>query len=108
MNDELYLDSLKRISDRLDAIDLKLENQDTKLNNHIAHIVGDISAIKTDIGWLKVSGTKSNASEDKTEETQATSTADIGWLMWAVRLMIGGIVLNFIGLIVLVYKLVIK
>lgn len=92
MNDKLYLDSLKRISERLDSIDLKL-------NNHIIHISGDISAIRTDISWLK------NGGKDGEDKTQ---TADIGWLTWAVRLMIGGVVANFIGLIVLIYKLILK
>lgn len=107
MNDTLYLDSLKRISDRLDAIDLKLENQAEKLNNHIVHIAGDISAIKVDLGWIKVGGAKSNAVEKADSLQNVAQGESIGWLTWAVRLMIGGIVANFIGLTVLIYKLVV-
>jgi hypothetical protein len=90
MNEDLYLESLKRISERLDAIDLKL-------NNHMTHIAGDISAMRTDIGWLK---------NGKKPDDEKGQNANIGWLTWAVRLMIGGIVMNFIGMIFMIYKLI--
>ena len=91
MKEELYLDAVKRISERLDAIDLKL-------NNHMTHIVGDISAIKVSIDWLKELRVKPANGEDKTQN------ADIKWLTWGLRLIIGTLVANALALIFVIYK----
>ena len=95
MNESLYLDAAKRISERLDAIDLKLENQADKLSNHITHISMDISAMRTDISWLK---------NGKKPDDDKTQNADIKWLTWGLRLIIGTLVANALALIFVMYK----
>lgn len=77
---EVFDEKLKPITYDLDCIK-------TKLNNHIEHFAYQFTEVKQDVAWLKkLFDPKENTERD------AKSLAEIGWLKWGMRLMIGGVV----------------
>lgn len=78
-----------------DVGDIKL-----KLNNHIEHFAYQFTEVKNDVSWLKRFFDPEASSErnNKNLERDTKSSADIAWLKWGVRIVIGAIVVEAVAI----------
>lgn len=94
------------IHDELKEINRNMDNVNVKLGNHIEHFAYQFTEVKTDVGWLKdfitnkIIGQKSDTTTKPEDQKQ-----NVDWLTWAVRLIIGTLIVNVIGLIFMAFEL---
>ncbi len=99
--DELKLVIGAALDEKLDPIKKDIDNIKVNLNNHVAHLTDKLNTIdksyigvSNDVGWLKkFFDPEQNIARD------TKSSADIAWLKWGVRLVMGGVVVEAIGII---------
>jgi hypothetical protein len=84
------------LDEKLKPIHARLDNIDTKLHNHLEHTAMNIGGINKDIAWLKdlLQKPKDNGREDV---ENAGQEANIEWLKWGFRLIVGTLIINIIG-----------
>ena len=81
------------LDSKLSPIKTDIDSIKTKLNNHVEHFAYQFTEVKNDVNWLKkFFDPEGNISRD------TKSNAEIGWLKWAVRFIIAGIVMEAIAM----------
>ena len=98
-HDQIKLIVSEVMEAKLAPVTKDLDDIKVKLSNHIEHFAYQFTEVKNDVGWLKkFFDPESNAIHD------SKSSADIAWLKWGVRLVIGVVVAQIIGLLVYFLK----
>lgn len=81
------------LDEKLDPLKKDIDAIKVKLNNHVEHFAYQFTEVKSDVNWLKkFFDPEANISRD------VKSSAEIGWLKWAVRFIIAGIVMESIAI----------
>jgi hypothetical protein len=91
---------------KLSPIDKRLDNIDTKLHNHLEHNAFQIGQIMIDISWLKTLIEKNGKSGDSLKNI--AQDANIDWLKWGVRLIVGQMIISAIAVVFLIIQYFVK
>ena len=100
-NDKIKLIVSEILEEKLAPINKNIDDIKTQLGNHISHqafqlgeLNGVFKELSTDVDWLKkLFDPKNSAIND------ATQAANIRWLTWAIRLMIGAVIANAVAML---------
>lgn len=100
------------IDEKLKPIHQRLDNIDTKLHNHLEHTAMNIGGINRDIAWLKevaekrVIAPQPNGNGEKVVNAQ--QGANIEWLTWGFRLIVGALIANMVAVGFMAYEVFTK
>lgn len=92
-NEQLKLVVAAVLDEKLVPIKKDLDEVKTKLGNHFEHFAYQFTDVKNDVAWLK-----KFFDPEKAVTNDVKQAAEIGWLKWAVRLIIGGTIANTLAM----------
>jgi hypothetical protein len=105
--DKLILKQIfsEAFDDKIIPINERICDIDIKLGNHLVHTAADISGINTNLKWIKESLRKCPGPIKNGSNQDGKQNANIDWLTWGIRLIIGTLVVNVIGFIFLAIEI---
>lgn len=103
--DEIKLIVSEVMDAKLAPMAKDIDNIKTNLTNHVAHLTDKLNnldkvyiGVSGDVGWLK-----KFFDPEKNIERDTKSSSDIAWLKWGVRLVIGGVIAEAIGIMIHIF-----
>jgi hypothetical protein len=103
--DEIKLIISELLDAKLTPISKDIDNIKVNLNNHVAHLTDKLNTmsvnymgVTNDVSWLK-----KFFDPEKNVKSDVQSSSDIAWLKWAVRLIIGGVVVEALGILIHIF-----
>lgn len=84
------------MDEKLKPIEKRLECIDVKLHNHLEHNAFQIGGIMKDLSWLRQITEKP---KEGNGEMNASQSADIEWLKWLSKLIVGTLIVNILGIV---------